>query len=173
MGAVELAGEQVGVVADALAVPDIRATPFQHLVGLLPECLLHQGGHNSARFILEEHPLLRGKKFLLFGKQVDDLDLVARIVALVLRIGEDTGHGGVRQLFAVVVPVALRPEAVLQLFQAVLSGGIELEQLPHHGGLLRVDDQPALVLAVAEDAAVAQHHPVFDGLLMTKLHPAG
>ena len=57
-------------------------------------------------------------------------------------------------LVAVVVAVALLVEQGLQLLHAVLARGVQAEQIPHHGGLGLVDDQPPVLLLVAEDAAV-------------------
>ena len=76
-------------------------------------------------------------------------------------------------LFAVVVAVAPFPKQIFDLLHAVLTCGVQLKQFPHHGGLILVDHQPPVVLSVAEDAAVAQHHTVFDGLLVSELHAAG
>ena len=38
------------------------------------------------------------------------------------------------------------------------------KKLPHHGRFGFIDDQLALVFVIAENAAVAQHHTLFDGL---------
>ena len=76
-------------------------------------------------------------------------------------------------LFAVVVAVALLPEESLDLLHGVLPRGVQLEKLPHHRGLLIINDQPATVLAVAENAAVAQYHTFLDGLSVAELYPAG
>ena len=46
----------------------------------------------------------------------------------------------------------------------VLSGVPFFKKLPHHGRFGFIDDQLALVFVIAEDAAVAQHHTLFDGL---------
>ena len=76
-------------------------------------------------------------------------------------------------LFAVVVAVTPLPKQIFDLLHAVLTRGVQLKQFPHHGGLILVDHQPPVVLSVAEDTAVAQHHTVFDGLLVSELHAAG
>ena len=46
----------------------------------------------------------------------------------------------------------------------VLSGVPFFKKLPHHGRFGFIDDQLALVFVIAENAAVAQHHTLFDGL---------
>ena len=74
---------------------------------------------------------------------------------------------------AVMIAVPLFPKQRLQLLHGVFTGSIALKQFPHHGGLLLVDHQPAAVLPITKDPAVAQHHTLLDGLLMTKLHTAG
>ena len=173
MSAAELSGEEVGVVAHAPAILHVLAAAPEHLIGCLPERLVHDGRNDLTGLVLEHDPFLRREEFLLFGEQVDDLDLVAHVVALVFGVCDHAGHGGVGDLFAVVVAVALFPEAGLDLLHGVVPGGVEGEQLPYHGSLGLVDDQPSAVLPVAEDPAVAQHHAVFDGLLMAEFHTAG
>jgi len=79
----------------------------------------------------------------------------------------------VGDLVAVVVAVALLVEQGLQLLHAVLTRGIQAEQIPYHGCLGLADDQPLILLLVAEDAAVAQHHVGFDGLLMPEFDTRG
>ena len=76
-------------------------------------------------------------------------------------------------LLAVVVAVAFFPEEVFQLLHGILVGGVQLKQLPHHHRLFLVDDQPPVALCIAENAAVAQHHTLFDGLLMAEFHAGG
>ena len=75
--------------------------------------------------------------------------------------------------FAVVVAVALFPEQVFNLLHAVMVGGVQLEQLAHHGRLGFVNDQTLAVLAIAENAAVAEDNVVFNCLLMAEFDAAG
>ena len=75
-------------------------------------------------------------------------------------------------LLAIKVAVALFPEEGFDLLHGVLIGGVQLKQLSYHGSLLLVNDKAAVLLAVAEDAAVAQHHIILDGLLMAEFHAA-
>ena len=171
-GAVELAGQQVGVVADALPGLDIVAALFQHGVGGVPQLLADDGGDDLPRLVLEHDPFLRREEFLLFGEEIDDLDLVAHVVSLVLGVGDHVGHGGVGDFFAVVVAVALLVEERLNLLHGVFPGGVQLEEPPDHGGLLLVDDQSPVVLGVAEDPVVSQDHVVLDGLLMAEFDTA-
>ena len=110
---------------------------------------------------------------MLFGEHIHHLDLVAHIVALVFGVGNHARHGGVGNFLAVVVTVSLFPEQGFQLLHGVFVGGIQLKQLPHHHGLLLVDDQASVILDVAEDAAVTQHHVLLDRLLMPKFHTGG
>ena len=161
------------MVADALAALHVLAALFQNCVGLVPQLLRDDGRDDLAALVLEHHPLLRGQELLLLGEQVDDLDLIAHIVSLVLWVGDHARHGGVGDLLAIVVAVALVPEQGLNLLHGVVPGGVQLEQLPYHGGLALVDHQPSPVLDVAEDAAVAQHHTLLDGLSVSELDPAG
>ena len=133
MGAVELTGEQVGVVADALTALHVLAAFFKNGVGVVPQLLGDDGRDDLASLVFEHDPFLRREEFLFFGKQVDDLDLVAYIVALVLWIGDQIRHGGVGDLLAVVVAVAFVPEDGLDLLHAVFAGGVQLEQFPNHG----------------------------------------
>ena len=98
------------MVADALAALHVLAALFQDGVGLVPQLLRDDGRDDLAALILEHHPLLRGKEFLLLGEQIDDLHLVPYIVTLVFRIGDHTRHGGVGNLFSVGVAIALIPE---------------------------------------------------------------
>ena len=173
VGAEQLARQQIGVVADALTVLDVLAAPAQHGVGPLPHLLGNDGRDDLARFVLEHHPFLRREELLLLGEHVHHLDLVADIVALVLGVGDHARHGGVGDLLAIVVAVALFPEEVFQLLHGILVGGVQLEQFPHHHCLFLVDDQPPVALCIAENAAVAQHHALFDGLLMAEFHAGG
>ena len=73
---------------------------------------------------------------------------------------------------AVEVAVALLPKDGFDLFHAVLIGGVQLEQLLHHRRLSLVNDQSAVFLAIAENAAVSQHHVILDGLLMAEFYAA-
>ncbi len=171
--AVELARQKVGVVADALAAFYVLTAPFQHGVSLLPQLFGDDGRDDFSGLVLKHHPLLRRKKFLLLGKQVHHLHLIAHIPALVFGIGDHAGHGGVGNPPAVVIAVAPVPEQRLDLLHAVIAGGVELEQLPHHRRLVLVDGQPPAVFHIAEDPAVAQHHVFFNGLGVAELHPAG
>ena len=77
------------------------------------------------------------------------------------------------ELVASGVAVALVPEELLQLLHAVVPGGIELEEGPDHLRLGLVDHKSPAVLAVAEDAAVAQDDTLPDGLLVAKADAAG
>ena len=172
MSAVQFSRQQVGVIADALAVLHVLAAFFQHGIGPVPQLLADNRGDDLPRLILADHPLLRRKKFLFFGEQIHDLDLVAHIVPLVLGVGNHTRHGGVGDLFPVVVPIPHLPEQCLQLLHGVLPSGIPLKELPHHRGLILVNHQPPFVLLIAKNPAVAQHHTVLDGLLVSKPHPA-
>ena len=113
MGAEELAGEQIGVIADALPVFYILASAQQNRIGLFPQLLGDDGWDDLAGFILEHDPFLRREEFLLLREHVHDLDLVADVVALVFGVGNQVGHGGVRDFFAVVVAIALVPEQCL------------------------------------------------------------
>ena len=109
---------------------------------------------------------------MLFGEHIHHLDLVSCIVALVFWIGDHIGHGGVGDFLAVEVAVALLPKEGFDLLHAVLICGVQLEQLPYHRRLFLVNDQPAVFLAIAENAAVSQHHVILDGLLMAEFYAA-
>ena len=173
VGAEELAGQEVCVVADTLAVFHVLAAAAKDGVGLFPQFLGNNGRDDLAAFVLEHDPFFRRQEFLLFGEHIHHLDLVPHIIALVFGIGNHIGHGGMGNFFTVQVPVALVPEQGFNLLHGVFAGGVKLEQFPHHGGLVLVDDQALILLAVAENPVVAQHHAVFDGLLVAEFYPAG
>ena len=78
-----------------------------------------------------------------------------------------------RDLVAVEVAIPLFPKERFQLLHGIPVGGVALKQFSHHRGFRFVDHQPLLVLPVAEDPAVAQHHVLPDGLLMPELHAGG
>ena len=160
------------MVADALPVLYIIAAAAQNRIGLFPQLLGDNSGHDLTRLVFEHHPFLRWEEFLLFGEHIHHLDLVSYIVALVFWIGDHIGHGGVGNFLAVEVAVALLPKDGFDLLHAVLICGVQLEQLLHHRCLFLVNDQPAVFLAIAENAAVSQHHVILDGLLMAKFYAA-
>ena len=110
---------------------------------------------------------------MLFGEQVDDLDLVPHIVPFVLGVGNHAGHSSMGDLFAVMVTVAFLPKKVFNLLHAVLPRCIQFEQLSHHRSLGLVDHQPPAILHIAEDTAISKHHIFLNGLCVTKLHTAG
>ena len=101
------------MVADALPRFHVLAALFQHGVRCVPDLLRHDRRYDLARLVLEHHPFLRREEFLLLREHIHDLDLVANIVALVFGIGNDVGHGGVRDFLAVVIAIALVPEQCL------------------------------------------------------------
>ena len=169
----QLAGQQVAVVASALPLFNIPAAAGEHCVGCIPQFFGHNGRYDFAGFIFEHHPFLRWEEFLLFGEHVNDANLVADIVALVFGVGDYAGHGGVCNTPAIMVTVAFLPEQGFNLLHAVLVGRIELEQLAHHRGFLFIDHQTLIVLAIAENAAVAQYNTVFNRLLMPEFDAAG
>ena len=76
-------------------------------------------------------------------------------------------------LFPVVVAITIFPEQRFQLLHGIVVCGVQRKQITHHGCLFFLNDQPAIVLGIAENAAVAQHDTLFDGLLMSKLYPGG
>ena len=78
-----------------------------------------------------------------------------------------------RQTISFVIAEALLPEDGLNLLHGVLPGGVELKELPHHGGFGFVNKQPAVILYIAKQPTVAQNHAVLDGLLVTEFHAAG
>lgn len=86
MGAIELAGEQVGVVTDTLAALYIFASAGQDLVGLIPQFFRNDGRDNFTGFVLEHHPFLRREEFLLLGKHIHNAYFVAHIIAFVLGV---------------------------------------------------------------------------------------
>ena len=86
MGAIELTGEQVGVVTDTLAALYIFASAGQDLVGLIPQFFRNDGRNNLAGFILEHNPFLRREEFLLLGKHIHNAHFVAHIIAFVLGV---------------------------------------------------------------------------------------
>ena len=172
MGAVELAREQVRVVADALAVLYVLAAAAQYGVSGVPELLADDGRDDLARLVLEHDPFLGREKLLLLREHVHYLDLVSDVVALVFGVGYHVRHGRVCDLLAVEVAVALVPKERLKLLHAVLVGGVELKELAYHRSLLLVDDKALVVLTVAEDAAVAEYHAGLYRLLMAEFHAA-
>jgi len=171
-GAIELSSQQIGVIANALSVLYVIAAAAENGIGLVPQLLGDNSGHDLTRLVFEHDPFLRWEEFLLFGEHIHHLDLVSYIVALVFWIGDHIGHGGVGDFLAVEVAVALLPKDGFDLFHAVLIGGVQFEQLPYHRCLFLVNDQPAVFLAIAENAAVSQHHVILDGLLMAEFYAA-
>ena len=57
--------------------------------------------------------------------------------------GDHTGHGSVGKALAVVVTVALLPEADFNLLHTITVAGVEPEQFPNHEGFRFVNDQSA------------------------------
>ena len=156
------------MVADALPVLHVLAAAAQNFIGPIPQLLGNDGRDDLPGLVLEHDPFLRREELLLLGEHIHHLDLVAHIVALVFGVGDHAGQGGMGDLFAVVVAVSFFPEQGLQLFHGIGVGGVALKELPHHGGLPLVDDQPPIVFDVAEDAAVAQYDVLLDGLLVAE-----
>ena len=101
------------MVADALPSLHILAALFQDSIRSVPDFLRHDRRYDLACFVLEHDPFLRREEFLLLREHIHDLDLVADVVALVFGVGNQVGHGGVRDFFAVVVAIALVPEQCL------------------------------------------------------------
>ena len=101
------------MVANTLPRFHILAALFQHGICSIPDFLRHDRRYDLARLVLEHHPFLRREELLLLREHVHDLDLVADVVALVFGVGNQVGHGGVRDFFAVVVAIALVPEQCL------------------------------------------------------------
>ena len=101
------------MVADALPRFHVLAALFQDSIRSVPDLLRHDCRYDLARLVLEHHPFLRREELLLLREHVHDLDLVADVVALVFGVGNQVGHGGVRDFFAVVVAIALVPEQCL------------------------------------------------------------
>ena len=172
MRAVQLAGQQIVVIAKILPPLDILAAAGEDSVCCVPQLLGYDGRYDFPALILEHHPLLRREKLLLFGEHIHDADLVADIIALVLRVGNHAGHGRVGDFSAVVVAVAFFPEQVFDLLHAVMVSSVQPEQLAHHGRLGFVNDEPPAVLSVSEDAAVAENNIVFYRLLVAELDAA-
>ena len=172
MRAEQLAGQQIIVIAKVLSALDILAAAGEDSVCRVPQILGDDSRHDFAALILEHHPLLGRQKFLLFGEHIHDADLVADIVSLVLGVGNHAGHGRVGDSFSVVVAVALFTEQVFDLLHAVMVGGVQCEQLAHHGCFGFVNDKALAVLAIAENTAVAEDNVVFDRLLMAEFDAA-
>ena len=158
------------MVADALPSLHILAALFQDGVCCIPDSLWHDRRHNFTRLILEHHPFLRREEFLLLREHVHDLDLVANVVALVFGIGNDVGHGGMRDFLSVVIAIAFFPEQRFQLLHGVFAGRVEFKQFPHHRRFRFINDQFPVRFCVAENAAVAEYDARLDGLLVTEFH---
>ena len=124
MGAPELSGQEVGVIADALAVLHVLTAALENLVGLVPELLGNDGRDDLAGLILEHDPFLRREEFLFFGEHIHHFDFVAHIITLVFRVGDHVRHGGVGDLVAVEVSIALFPEQRFDLLHGVLVRGV-------------------------------------------------
>ena len=158
------------MVADALPRFHVLAALFQDGVRCVPDFLRHDCRYDLACFVLEHDPFLRREEFLLLREHIHDLDLVANVVALVFRIGNDVGHGGVRDFLAVVVAIAFFPEQRFQLLHGVFAGRVEFKQFPHHRRFRFINDQLSVRFCVAENAAVAEYDARLDGLLVTEFH---
>ena len=161
------------MVADALPRFHVLAALFQDGVRRIPDLLRHDRRYDLACFVLEHDPFLRREELLLFREHIHDLDLVANIVALVFGIGNDVGHGGVRDFLAVVIAIAFFPEQRFQLLHGVFTGCVEFKQFPYHRRFRFVNDQLSVCFCVAEDAAVAEYDARLDGLLVTEFHTRG
>lgn len=109
------------MVADSLPALDILTPLLQDPVGLFPQRLVHNGRNDFPGFVLEHDPFLGGQKLLLFGEQINDLDFVAHIVPLVLRVGDHTGHGRVGDLLPVVISIAFFPKQSFDLLHGILA----------------------------------------------------
>ena len=101
--AVQLAGQQIVVIAKILPPLDILAAAGEDSVCCVPQLLGYDGRYDFTALILEHHPLLRREKLLLFSEHIHDAHFVADIIALVLRVGNHAGHGRVGDFSAVMV----------------------------------------------------------------------
>lgn len=168
----ELSCQEVCVVADTLAVLNVFASPFEDRVRLIPKFLRNDGRYKLTGFVLEHHPFLRRKEFLLFGEHIHDFDLIADIVPFVLRVRDHVRHRGMGDPFAVEVSIPFLLEQRFDLLHRILICGIQLEQLPHHRRLFFVDHKTLIILSVSEDPAVPENYIFLDGLLMPELDTA-
>ena len=161
------------MVANTLPRFHVLAALFQDSIRSVPDFLRHDRRYDLACFVLEHDPFLRREEFLLLREHIHDLDLVANVVALVFGIGNDVGHGGVRDFLAVVIAIALFPEQRFQLLHRVFAGRVKFKQFPHHRRFRFVNDQLPVRFCVAENAAVAEYDARLDGLLVTEFHTRG
>lgn len=170
MGAVHLAGEQVGVGVLSAVALYIRAALGKDGVGFLPGVLADQGGDVLVRV---HDPFFLRQLDLPLVKGVGHGGLAAAEPALVLGVADHLCHGGVVDAPTLGVAVALLPEQLFQLVQAEISGGEGLKQVADEQGFLLVDHQMFVHIIVAVDAAVAEHTALLDGLAAAELHAGG
>lgn len=157
MTAPQLSGKKIGVIADSLTVSDILTAATKNIVRLVPQLFGNDRRNDFAGFILEHHPFFWRKKFLLFCKHINDLDLVTDIVALIFRVGDYAGQRRVRDFFTVVVSLSHGVKDILKLLQTVFISGIAPIKLAYHRCLFFVYDKSFVVFSVTEDAAVSKY----------------
>ena len=88
MGAEQLAGQEICMVADSLAAFHVLTAATKDSVGLFPQFLRDDGGDNLTGGILEYDPLLRGEKFLFLGEHIHDFDLIPDVVSFIFGVGD-------------------------------------------------------------------------------------
>ena len=86
MGTVKLSCQKICVVADTLTGLHVLAPAAEDLIGTLPQFLRNNGRNDFPRLILEHDPILGRQELLILREHVDNLDLLAHIIPLVLGI---------------------------------------------------------------------------------------
>ena len=155
------------VVGLVLLLDHVEAAELQDFVRPLPQLLGHDRRYDLSALILINHPFVLWQKTLFLREHIDDLHLVADIVAHVLGILDDVRHRWMWEHVALGIANAIVIKIGFEVLHAVLAGGVQLEQLPDDRRLFLVNIKPLVSFAVAEDIAVAQHHAVFDRLMVS------
>ena len=146
------------MIADTLTVFNILASATKDFVCLVPQFFGNDSRNNLTRFILEHYPIFGWQEFLLLGEHINDTNLVADIITLVLGVGNNARHRGVCNLITVIVAITLFIEKLLKLFHTVFARSVQTEQVADHRCLTFVNDKSLVLFLVSENSAVAEHY---------------
>lgn len=152
---------------------DSRTAFTENYISLFLYLLADNGRNNLPCFVFIKDPFFLRQKTLLTGAVIHNFYLVAALIALILRILNDTVDGVVVYTRTVSVAVALFPKNILDLPGTVVTCRIQLIYQPYHFGFGFIYRKLAVVLVISEYAAVSHYITVFDSTFVSPAHTLG
>ena len=163
MRAEHLAGHQIGMRTQILAVLYVFAPACKNFIGPIPQFLTDD--RRNGFLILSDDPILLGQHHKLFVEQIHRPHLAPNKVSLILGILDDLRHRHMVDSVALSVTIALIKKHLLDLIHAVTICSIHLINRPHNRRFFLIYNQLSILFTIAPHVVKAKHRTTLNCLL--------